>query len=546
MPTSADASFPPSSKPFGTLQEALDWLTSRIDYERTRRMPPAERSFQLDRMARLLALLGHPERQFPAVHVAGTKGKGSTSAMVAAILQAAGYRTGLYTSPHLEKLQERIRINGQMPTDPQMLELLNAVWPAVCQMDRQTGQQGGSDTDLSVGSEIQGHCSSEPSFPVGPRSCQRLPPIMRKGNSTDSSKWKLPDTLEFPPPSQGQPIPSPTGPTYFEILTAMGMLHFARQKVQLAVLEVGLGGRLDATNLCQPVVSVITSISFDHTQLLGNTLEAIAAEKAGIIKPGIPVVSGVTQPGPREVIRQVCQTHQAPWIELEKDFWYAYTPPRNLPRSAERGRMDFQYQGPGGPWRLEGVELNLLGRHQAANAAVALATVALLRQAGWQIPDGACRQALAQLRWPARCELLPAAPGRPAVLLDTAHNVASVQALLEVLEESFVVGRRLLVFATTEDKDVPGMLDRLLPAFDEVVLTHYLDNPRRMPVEQLVRLARQIGGREYPAATSPAEAWEMAHRLARPEDLVCITGSFFLIGQILSVLRTFYASGPEN
>jgi dihydrofolate synthase/folylpolyglutamate synthase len=522
MLCSADLSIPPGGEPFGSLAEALGWLASRIDYERTRWMAPAERSFHLDRMGRLLALVGHPERQFPAVHVAGTKGKGSTSAMIAAMLEAAGYRTGLFTSPHLEQLQERIRINGQMPTDAQMLGLLNAVWPAVCQMDRQTGQQVVSAT-------------GQPLFPGAPTPAGGfLPPV--------ASETGFPVL-----PATGPSIASSAGPTYFEILTALGMLHFAWEKVQMAVLEVGLGGRLDATNLCQPVVSVITSISFDHTQLLGNTLEAIATEKAGIIKPGVPVVSGVTQPGPREVIRQVCQTQQAPWIELGKDFGYSYRPPRNLPRSGQRGRMDFHYQGPGGPWRLEEVELNLLGRHQAANAAGALATIALLRQAGWEIPDAACREGLATVRWPARCELLPAAPGRPAVLLDTAHNVASVQALLDVLEESFVVGRRLLVFATTEDKDVPGMLARLLPAFDQVVLTQYLNNPRRMPVEQLVQLARQIGGREYPSASSPAEAWEMAHRLAQPEDLLCITGSFFLIGEILPVLRVSgYLDGKKS
>ncbi len=476
-----------SGKRFASLPEALHWLASRIDYERTRWMSYEERCLHLDRMGQLLALLQHPEKAFPVVHVAGTKGKGSTSAMVAAILQTAGYKTGLFTSPHLEKLPERIRINGQMVPDQDALQLFNLLWPSVCQMDQPTGQA--------------------------------------------------------PPEAIRQQLPSPTGPTYFEILTAMAMLHFAQKKVQIAVFEVGLGGRLDATNLCQPIVSVITSISFDHTQLLGNTLEAIAAEKAGIVKPSVPVVSGVTQPGPREVIRQVCQTQQAPLIELQEHFCYSYQPPRNLPLSGQRGQMDFQYWGPGGPWHLEGVPLSLLGRHQAANAALALATVALLRQAGWKISEQACRQALAQLHWPARCELLP---GRPALLLDTAHNLASVEALLEVLQESFVPGRRLLLFATTHDKDVAGMLTRLLPAFNEVILTNYLDNPRAMPVEDLLRLARQIGGRPYPAAASPAQAWEIARSLAQPEDLICITGSFFLIGQILPLLSSTSPTPPSS
>lgn len=464
------------SKPFGSPEKALDWLASRIDYERTRLMPYEERSLHLERMRDLLALLGGPERDLCVVHVAGTKGKGSTSAMIAAILQTAGYTTGLFTSPHLERLQERFRINGQTPTDEQTLQLLNAVWPAVCQMDQQAAA--------------------------------RTPPEK--------------------------------GPTYFEILTALALLHFAQQKVQAAVLEVGLGGRLDATNVCQPFVSIITSISFDHTQQLGNTLEAIAREKAGIIKPGRPVVSGVVQPEPREVIRQVCQTQQAPLIEGEKDFRYRYQAPKNLPKGPSRGRMDFEYFGPGRPWRLEGVELGLLGRHQAANAALALAAAALFRQAGWKISEQDCREALAHLDWPARCQLLCR---RPAVVVDTAHNVASVEALLAVLEESFAPGRRLLLFATTQDKDVPGMLARLLPKFDQVVLTNYLDSPRAMPVEDLGRLAQQIAGRTYPTAPTPDEAWEMIRALAQPDDLICITGSFFLVGQMLPLLR---AAGEKN
>ncbi|MCS7304571.1 MAG: bifunctional folylpolyglutamate synthase/dihydrofolate synthase [Thermoguttaceae bacterium] len=546
-----------AGKQFASLAEAFQWLASRIDYERSRWMPYAERYLPLNRMRQLLALLGHPENAFSVVHVAGTKGKGSTSAMVAEILQAAGYKTGLFTSPHLEKLQERIRINGQMPTDGELLDLLNDLWLAVSLMDQQQLAQP-TDSELRSlrapatdreSSSPGGHCLSaenslalpsendtighnHPPQPITPTMVPPVPSeVSQLGNlevrfSRGGAAWVCEQA--------NPPLASQSSPTYFEILTAMAMRHFAYQKVQAAVLEVGLGGRLDATNVCRPIVSLITSISFDHTQLLGNTLEAIAAEKAGIVKPGIPVVSGVTQPGPREVIRQVCQTQQAPLIELQEQFSYSYQPPRNLPHTLQPGRLDFHYYGPGGPWTLERVELSLLGRHQAANAALALATIALLRQAGWRISDQACRQALADLRWPARCQLLP---GRPAVLLDTSHNVASVEALLQVLEESFVRCRRVLVFATTQDKDVSGMLAHLLPEFDEVVLTNYLDNPRALSVEQLARLAHQISGRTYPIAPSPAEAWQMAQTLAGPEDLLCITGSFFLIGQILPVLR---------
>ena len=456
---------------FKSLEEGLHWLNDRIDYERTKRMPYEERCLPLDRMRQLLTLLGSPEKRGGVVHVAGTKGKGSTSAMIAAILQKAGYCTGLFTSPHLEKFQERIRVNGQIITDAQTLRLLNILWPAVCQMEQQAAQE------------------------------------------------RLPEKA----------------PTYFEMLTAMALLHFVQEKVHAAVLEVGLGGRLDATNICEPFVSVITSISFDHTQQLGNTLEAIAAEKAGIIKPSVPVLSGVIQPGPREVIRQAAEAQRAPLLELEKDFRYRYQAPKNLQDVPGRGRMDFEYFGPGGPWRLEGVELGLLGRHQAANAALALATVARFRHAGWNISEQACREALAELDWPARCQLLRR---HPAVLIDAAHNVASVEALLAVLEESFAPSRRFLIFGTTLDKDVPGMLRRLLPKFDEVLLTCYLGSERAMPVEELSRLAASIGGRPYPSAPTPAQAWERVRSLAQPEDLICVTGSFFLIGQLIPLLRT--------
>lgn len=454
------------SQPFASLQEALDWLHRRTDYERIRWMPYEEGALHLARMRELLARLGHPHQQLSVVHVAGTKGKGSTSAMIAGILQTAGFSTGLFTSPHLETFQERIRVNGQMATSEDILRLLTLIGPAVENMDRQ--------------------------------GTERVPPEK--------------------------------GPTYFEVLTAMALVHFASQRVQATVLEVGLGGRLDATNVCQPLVSVITSISLDHTQQLGNTLESIAREKAGIIKSGVPVVSGVVAPGAQEVIRQVCQSQEASLLELERDFRYRYQPPKNLQAALSLGKMDFEYFGPKDHWQLEGVPLSLVGRHQAANAALALATIAQLRGAGWNISEEACREALAHLDWPARCQVLSR---RPTVLVDAAHNVASIEALLAVLEESFSVSKRLLIFGTSRDKDVAGMLTRLLPKFDRVCLTSYLESSRAMPVEELRRLACQIGGREYPCAPTPAEAWKRTQALARPEDLICVTGSFFLVGQIL-------------
>lgn len=339
--------------------------------------------------------------------------------------------------------------------------------------------------------------------------------------------------------------PPELGPTYFEITTAMALLHFVRHGVDAAVLEVGLGGRLDSTNVCRPHVSVITSISYDHTKQLGKTLEAIAREKAGIVKPGVPLVSGVADPGPRDVVREVCRAQGAPLVELGTDFTFRYGPPRRLETAPALGRLDFDQRGPRGAWGCPGVELSLLGRHQGANAAVALAAVHELRRAGWAISEEACRKALRELAWPARCEVVAR---RPAVVVDAAHNVASVEALLAALDESFRVRRRLLVFAATRDKDVAGMLARLLDKFDTVVFTRYQDNPRGVPPGALRRLAARMTGRQYPVVVSPAEAWDAVRAEATADDLICVTGSFFIAAQMLREIgaRPASAAGAEE
>ena len=223
----------------GPYRQALAFLYDRLNYERALQMPYDKAELRLERMVRLLQLLGDPQRGQKIVHVAGTKGKGSTCAILSSILQQAGYRTGLFTSPHLLRVEERVAIDRQVCSAAELIELVAALRPAVEQLERQAAASGAP------------------------------------------------------------------GPTFFELTTALALLHFARRQVDYTILEVGLGGRLDSTNVCQPQVAVITSISYDHTSQLGHTLEAIAGEKAGIIKPGVPVISGVTTPGPREVIWQV-------------------------------------------------------------------------------------------------------------------------------------------------------------------------------------------------------------------------------------------------
>jgi dihydrofolate synthase/folylpolyglutamate synthase len=446
----------------------------RINYERCLSLPDAEEAFKLDRMRALLRQLSDPQDHLPAVHVAGTKGKGSTAALLAAVLAAAGYRTGLFTSPHLDRVEERIVVEGQPCSPEEFAALVEEVRPAVEALDREAAQK----------------------------------------------------------------VPAEPGPTYFEVLTAAAFCHFVRRKVDVAVLEVGLGGRLDSTNVCTPLVAVITSISFDHVKQLGPTLAAIAAEKAGIIKPGVPVVSGVTVAEPREVVRKIARQHGCRLAELGVDFDVEYHPPQRLDQASAPARFDFRARA----CDFREIALGLLGRHQAANAALVYATADELRQQGWTIPEAAVRQGLAEVRWPARVEVVAR---RPTVVLDAAHNAASVAALVEVLAESFVARRRWLVFATTQEKDVRGMLERLRGRFDEVIFTRYLNNPRGVPPEELQALAIELGstGRragEGPAvraagitiAPTPAEAWDVVQRRAMADDLICISGSFFIAAEM--------------
>ncbi|MCC6126796.1 MAG: bifunctional folylpolyglutamate synthase/dihydrofolate synthase [Pirellulales bacterium] len=452
---------------------AREFLDRRVDFERFSRIPDPARAFRLDRMRNLLAKLGNPQNSLPIIHVAGTKGKGSTSAMLAAVLSNAGYRTGLFTSPHLEKVEERIVLDGRQCSESEFDALIEAVQPIVEELDNEAA--GGHFEEI--------------------------------------------------------------GPTYFEILTAMAMLYFRRQNATAVVLEVGLGGRLDSTNACLPRVSVITSISFDHTLQLGSTLQAIAREKGGIIKPGIPVVSGVVEEEPRVEIRRIAREAGARLIEAETDFHYEYSPPEHLERGPQMGNLEFK---PFSPIPLgEGAskvkaddhryELSLLGRHQAGNAAVALATIFELRRQGWAISETALRRGLVAVSLPARVEVIAR---RPAVILDSAHNIASIAALVAAIGESFAVRKRHLIFAATKEKDNRGMLELLFEAFDEVYLTRYTSNPRFVPQEELAAIAYEFKGKRYPTFSSSAEAWEFATKNAAAEDLICITGSFFLAGEM--------------
>jgi dihydrofolate synthase/folylpolyglutamate synthase len=462
--------------------EVMQFLLGRIDYERATAAPYPARDFRLDRMHEMLRRLGNPHQKYPTIHVAGTKGKGSTAAMTAAILSAAGYRTGLYTSPHLDRLEERIVIDGVICLPEQIVSLVDRIRPIV-------------------------------------------------------------DALDALPLDSSDGTPSPlSAPTWFEITTAMALLHFADERVDMAVVEVGLGGRLDSTNVIQPLVSIITSISFDHMKQLGSTLAAIAREKAGIIKPGVPVVSGVMDPEARQSIEEVRRRQNSPLIQLGDDFEYRYRPPRDLDHAASNGEMDFLVSADCDSPRYKHLQLSLIGRHQAANAAVSLAAIEQLRLAGWRIPESAIRRGLAEVRWPARVEIVQR---QPTVVLDAAHNAASIASLLQTLDESFSPSApRLLIFATTQDKQVREMLELLLHRFDRVMLTRYTTNPRSVPIEELAALAAEISPIPIERCETPAAAWRRARELATPAHLICATGSFFLAAELRTAIAA-EAAAPD-
>jgi dihydrofolate synthase / folylpolyglutamate synthase len=459
-------------------ERASEFLLGRINYERITELPYGKRHMKLDRMRELLTRLGNPDAGLPIVHVAGTKGKGSTSAMIAGVLQAAGYETGLFSSPHLERIEERFVVNGLPCPSDELVALVEQLRPVVEQMDRE------AEADDSL------------------------------------------------------------GPTYFDLTTAIALMHFAQRKVDIAVLEVGLGGRLDSTNVCQPAITVITSISLDHTKQLGETVEEIAAEKAGIIKPGVPVLCGPLEPGPRRVIAEIARQHGSRMIEAGRDFQHSYKPPQNLEKHQRLGRLAFSGDLGSEDSELTDIPLRMLGSHQAENAAIAIAIVARLRKQGWSISSDAIRETFAKLILPGRIELVRR---HPAVVLDVAHNVAAVEALVGVINISFSCPQRILVLGATIDKDVRGIVRTLVPHFQRIIITEYQHNPRAVPTEQLGEIVHEelakLNRTETVVAmqTLPADAWQLARQWVKsqetePDQLICITGSFFIVAELRRAL----------
>jgi len=438
----------------------LAWLDARIDYERTPPAEPAVAAFGLGRMRRLLRALGNPHERLPVVHVAGTKGKGSTVAMLAAILEEAGCRTGRFMSPHVHSVSERICVDGVPIRPADLAAAIAAVRPAVEAIDRAAARRQGR------------------------------------------------------------------GPTWFEIMTAAAFVHFLRCGAEIAVLETGLGGRLDATNVSRPLVSVITSISFDHMGLLGRTIGRIAGEKAGIIKRGCPVVSGALQPAARRVIAETARRRRARLCQLARDFTAAYEPPPASAAPLAAGSV--AVATPAG--EIARYRLGMAGRHQADNAALAVMAVRLLAGRGVAVDDAAIARGLARARLPARLEVVSRGP---LVVVDGAHNVASMEALAAAVGPALADKRpRVLLFAASRDKQVEGMLAAARGACDAIVLTRYAINPRAASLERLEAACRAAGLPRPRVAESPADALQLARSLAGRAGSVIVAGSFFLAGEI--------------
>lgn len=441
----------------GRYETALEYLFSATDYEKMRRVRYNADTFSLDRMRRLLGALGSPERTLRSVHVAGTKGKGSTAALVHAVALACGLTAGLYTSPHLVDIRERIRV-GRGDIAPQDLAaLIEAARPHVDRMR-----------------------------------------------------------------AQGD------APTFFEIFTALALVHFARTGVDLAVVEVGLGGRLDATNVLVPDVSVITAVSLDHTLQLGDSLAAIAAEKAGIVKPAVPVVSQPQPPEAMAVIERVCRDARAPLVLVGRDVTWRWAP------AARAGRLggEMTVHTPGATY--EGLFVPLMGEHQALNAAAAIAAAERAGPLAGRLTPDAVREAFRSVCWPGRMEHVP---GPPEMVLDGAHNRASMERLVEALGRHFPGRRTVVVFGSAADKDVDGMLGVLAGrmAGSPMVFTR-TNNPRAADPADLAERFRARGGGVAETAADVPAALQTAANLAAPDGLVVVCGSLYLVGEVQVLL----------
>lgn len=420
-------------------KDAIRRLESLVDYERAPAASATARLWNLDRISHMLEAVGNPHAGMRFLHIAGTRGKGSTAAVAASILTSAGYRTGLYTSPHLQCFRERIRVDGEMISEAELASLVEEVEPIIEEMSK---------------SEVG-------------------------------------------------------APSFFDVYTLLGLMHFARRKVDFAILEPGLGGRLDATNVVTPLACAITRIGMDHTEELGNTLAQIAGEKAGIIKPGVPVISSEQPDEAMEVLERVCR---------ERGCKLLAVPSGRILEADEYGQR----------LRIERLDLHspLLGAHQAENIAVAIGLMGLLRQQGFSVPKEAIIEGVRTVRWPGRFEIVRR---HPHVILDGAHDETGAKALIATMQSLFPGRRIIMVFGMMRGHDAEAVASQLSPLAYKIIVTA-ADSPRAVDPSAI----QQIAGGDIRVPVS--KAVEEAINQAGEEDVVLITGSLYVVGEAMTAL----------
>ena len=444
---------------FNTHKEAIEFLLQAIDYEKLTNYKYDVSNFNLKRMEKLLSTVGNPHKKGTYVHITGTKGKGSTAIMIASVLKESGLKTGLFTSPHLLYLGERIKVNDRMISQKMLVQLVNELKPYV---ER-----------------------------------ERLKNII-------------------------------LSPTFFDTITAIALTYFERKKVDISVLEVGMGGRLDSTNVILPQISIITPIGYDHTDTLGHTLDRIAYEKSGIIKEGISVVSSAQKHEPLSIISKTCKEKKAQLRLVGKDI--LITDSKKIRKNGLYG-TEFTIS----TWRkkYKNIFLPLVGQHQVENCATAIGALEVLSENGVvKIDNEKIISALAKIKCPARIEVVSK---KPLVILDTAHTVSSMTVLRESIKENFTFKRLILVMGMSGDKDIDGIFREITCAADELIFTR-TNNPREAKPRELAHIAKRSYGKEPIVIENIDEALKEAKRIADKDDMICITGSFYLAAKVKETL----------
>jgi dihydrofolate synthase/folylpolyglutamate synthase len=402
--------------------------------------------FGLTQVEKILEAIGSPDTSIHSIHIGGTNGKGSTAAMMASILQQEGYRVGLYTSPHLIRFTERIKVNGKEIEEEDVARLTGWMRERI-------------------------------------KAAGITPPF-----------------------------------TFFDFTTAMALLHFSQRVVDLAILEVGLGGRLDSTNVVDPLLSIVTNVEKDHEDVLGKTILKIAGEKGGIIKKGRPFITAATQPRVLRLFSKICRENGAPYFRVGKDF-----------HNTRVGERDFHYEGL--HRKLWGVRLNLLGPHQVTNATTALGAMEVLEELGYTVSTQAMMEGLAVVEWPGRLERVSSSP---PVILDGAHNPAGALVLRKSLEQEFQFRRLILLIGILKDKDIKGILHTLAPVADHIILS----KPCVERAASGTSLQKALGqnGTKAEIVEDLHEAITRGISLTGEEDLLCITGSLYTVGEAKAFL----------